>query len=58
MWASFRFLFWVRSDRALKIGDALGEFVGLFDLVIHAREKTSIRASIVSSRALTRSSDD
>jgi hypothetical protein len=34
--ASFRFLFWVRSDRALKIGDALGEFVGLFDLVIHA----------------------
>jgi hypothetical protein len=34
MWASFRF-----SDRPLKIGDALGEFVALFDLVIHAARK-------------------
>ena len=36
MWASFRFCIWVCSDRALKIGDALGEFVALFDLVIRA----------------------
>jgi hypothetical protein len=43
------------SDGALKVGEALGEFVALFDLSSTRREKTSIRASIVSSRALTRS---
>jgi len=43
MWASFRFCFWARSDRPLKVsdrplkvGEALGEFVALFDLVIRA----------------------
>jgi hypothetical protein len=32
----FPFLIWARSDRLLKVGEALGEFVALFDLVIRA----------------------